>query len=105
MNQLPADLGGGGSTGGGQPDLASSPAEKKAAANTLHNEIEPHTTTAGAWADDETSAVVKAFDAKDGHGWVTSSAVSKAHKTWSEQVPQPPQPASSPSPALRPQTV
>ncbi|MEV7684355.1 hypothetical protein ACFW1F_01250 [Streptomyces bungoensis] len=86
LNKLPADLGGGGSTGGGQPDLASSPAEKKAAANTLHNEIEPHTTTAGAWADDETSAVVKAFDAKDGHGWVTSSAVSKAHKTWSEQV-------------------
>ncbi|MFF4572224.1 hypothetical protein [Streptomyces sp. NPDC001410] len=86
LNQYPADPGGGGSTGGGGPDLASSPAEKKAAADTLYNEIEPHTTTAGAWADDETSAVVKAFDAKDGHGWLTSGAVSKAHTTWSEQV-------------------
>lgn len=86
LNQLPADPGGGGPSGGGQPDLASSPAEKKAAAATLHNDIEPDTMTAGAWADDETSAVVKAFDAKDGHGWVTAGAVSKAHKTWGEQV-------------------
>ncbi|GHD96487.1 hypothetical protein [Streptomyces naganishii] len=72
--------------GGGRPDLASSPAEKKAAARTLHDTIEPHTKTAGKWADDETGAVVKAFDAKDGHGWLTSTAVSKAHKIWSEQV-------------------
>ncbi|MEV6295348.1 hypothetical protein AB0M41_34125 [Streptomyces sp. NPDC051896] len=86
LNQYPADPGGGGSTGGGGPDLASSPAEKKAAADTLHNDIEPDTKKAGAWADDETSAVVKAFDAKDGHGWLTSGAVGKAHKTWGEQV-------------------
>lgn len=86
LNQYPADPGGGGPSGGGQPDLASSPAEKKAAANTLHNDIEPDTKAAGAWADDETGAAVKAFDAKDGHGWLTSGAVSKAHKTWSEQV-------------------
>ncbi|MEV8555471.1 hypothetical protein AB0478_03160 [Streptomyces sp. NPDC051917] len=86
LNQYPADPGGGGSAGGGGPDLASSPAEKKAAADTLHNDIEPDTKKAGAWADDETSAVVKAFDAKDGHGWLTSGAVGKAHKTWGEQV-------------------
>ncbi|MYU02854.1 hypothetical protein GTY81_02875 [Streptomyces sp. SID8366] len=73
-----------GSSGG--PDLASSPAEKTTAANTLHNGIGPDTKTAGAWADDETGAVVKAFDAKDGHGWLTSGAVGKAHKTWGEQV-------------------
>jgi hypothetical protein len=86
LNQLPSDPGGGGSVGGGRPELASSPAEKKTAANTLHNDIEPDTKTAGRWADEETSAVVRAFDAKDGHGWLTSGAVSKAHKTWSEQA-------------------
>ncbi|WP_030345421.1 hypothetical protein [Streptomyces sp. NRRL S-1022] len=72
--------------GGGRPDLASSSAEKTAAANTLHNDIQPDTKAAGQWADDETSAVVKAFGAKDGHGWLLSGAVSKAHKTWGEQV-------------------
>ncbi|MGV4982984.1 hypothetical protein ACVB8X_24335 [Streptomyces sp. NRAIS4] len=86
LNQYPADSGGGGSTGGGRPDLAHSPDEKKAAADTLLKEIEPHTKAAGKWADDETGAVVKAFDAKDGHGWLTSTAVNKAHKIWGEQV-------------------
>jgi hypothetical protein len=71
---------------GSGPDVAHSPDEKKAAADTLCNEIEPHTKTAGQWADDETAAVVKAFDAKDGYGWHTSGAVSKAHKIWGEQV-------------------
>ncbi|MEU0006501.1 hypothetical protein ABZ079_20060 [Streptomyces sp. NPDC006314] len=86
LNQYPADPGGGGSTGGGQPDLASSPAEKRAAANSIENNIEPGTKKAGDAADEQTDAVVKAFDAKDGHGWLTSAAVSKAHKTWGEQV-------------------
>jgi hypothetical protein len=86
LNHLPDGPGGGGSAGGGRPDLAHSPEEKQAAADTLHNDIQPHTKTAGQWADDETNAVVKAFDAKDGHGWLTSGAVSKAHKIWGEQV-------------------
>ncbi|ARP72314.1 hypothetical protein LK07_23955 [Streptomyces pluripotens] len=30
--------------------------------------------------------MVKAFGAKDGHGWLTSGAVQKAHTTWGEQV-------------------
>ncbi|MGW7526201.1 hypothetical protein [Streptomyces sp. NPDC054783] len=72
--------------GGGGPDLAHSPDEKKAAADTLRKDIEPDTKKAGQQADDETGAVVKAFDAKDGHGWLTSTAVSKAHKIWGEQV-------------------
>ncbi|SCF74136.1 hypothetical protein GA0115256_114968 [Streptomyces sp. DconLS] len=72
--------------GSGGPDLAHSPADKQGAANALHKDIEPGTTDAGRWADDETNAVVKAFDAKDGHGWLTSGAVSKAHKIWGEQV-------------------
>ncbi|XUL88632.1 hypothetical protein ACQ86D_19910 [Streptomyces galilaeus] len=85
LNQLPADQGGGGSFGG-QPDLASSPAEKRTAATAIENHIEPDTKKAGDWADDEAGAVVKAFGAKDGHGWLTSGALSKAHKVWGEQV-------------------
>ncbi|MFI2204115.1 hypothetical protein ACH47Z_25690 [Streptomyces sp. NPDC020192] len=84
LNQV-ADPGGGGSFGG-QQGLTSSPAEKQAAANAIENDIEPGTRTAGAWADHETGAVVKAFGAKDGHGWLTSGAVRTAHKIWGEQV-------------------
>ncbi|WP_240509817.1 hypothetical protein [Streptomyces malaysiense] len=73
-------------SGSSGPDLAHSAADKQSAANALSTDIGPHTTDAGRWADDETGAVVKAFDAKDGHGWLTSGAVSKAHKTWGEQV-------------------
>ncbi|MEU6664625.1 hypothetical protein [Streptomyces sp. NPDC046727] len=80
LNHVPDEPGGGG------PDLASSPAQTKAAADTLHDSIEKETKTAGAWADHETGAAVKAFDAKDGYGWLTSGAVSKAHKAWGEQI-------------------
>ncbi|MGW6079154.1 hypothetical protein ACWF09_24190 [Streptomyces sp. NPDC055186] len=72
--------------GGGRKDLASSPAQKKAAAKAIEENIEPDTRKAGDWADEETNAAVKAFAAKDGHGWVTSTALKKAHKTWGEQV-------------------
>jgi hypothetical protein len=85
LNQLPADPGGGQPLTG-QPDLASSPAEKRAAAKAIENHIEPDTKKSGGWADEETGAVVKAFGTKDGQGWLTSGAVSKAHKTWGEQV-------------------
>ncbi|UXY30298.1 hypothetical protein [Streptomyces sp. HUAS TT20] len=81
LNQM-ADPGG----GGGPSGLTSSPTEKQAAANAIERDIEPDTRTAGAWTDHETSAVVKAFGAKDGHGWLTSGAVQRAHKTWGEQV-------------------
>ncbi|MEU0073900.1 hypothetical protein ABZ027_30780 [Streptomyces sp. NPDC006332] len=83
LNQLPAD---GGGFSGGKKDLASSPAEKQAAATAIENHIENGTRTAGDRPDDDTGAVVKAFDAKDGQGWLTSGAVRKAHKTWDEQV-------------------
>ncbi|CAM5549055.1 hypothetical protein SALBM311S_12033 [Streptomyces alboniger] len=82
LNQLPADEG----SLGGQKDLASSPAKKRAAATAIENHIEGGTRTAGDCAEGDTGAVVKAFDAKDGHGWLTSGAVRKAHKTWDEQV-------------------
>ncbi|MDR3081447.1 MAG: hypothetical protein LBV60_11075 [Streptomyces sp.] len=89
LNQYPADSGGTtsppGFAGGGK-DLASSPAEKKAAATAIEQHIEPDTKKSGAHADEQTSAAVKEFAAKDGHGWATSSAVKKAHKKWGEQV-------------------
>jgi hypothetical protein len=89
LNQVPADPGSTANppgVSGGQKDLASSPAEKQAAATAIEQHIEPDTKKAGNHADEQTDAVVKAFDAKDGHGWVTSSAVKKAHKKWDEQV-------------------
>ena len=89
LNQIPADPGGtAGSSGpaGGQKDLASSPAEKKAAAKAIEDHIEPDTKKAGDWADEENNAAVKAFEAKDGRGWLTSEAIKQAHKTWGEQV-------------------
>ncbi|MGV9254565.1 hypothetical protein [Streptomyces sp. NPDC003697] len=84
LNQLPGTQGGGRSVG--QPDLASSPAEKQVAAKALEDHIEPDVKKAGDWADEETGAVVKAFGPRDGDGWLTSGAMSKAHKTWGEQV-------------------
>lgn len=86
LNQYPADPGGSPGPVGGSKDLASSPAQKKAAAKAIQDHIEPDTRKAGDWADEETGAAVKAFAAKDGHGWVTSTALKKAHKTWGEQV-------------------
>src|SRR5690606_10052317 len=71
---------------GSPKDLASSPTQKKAAARAIEEHIEPETREAGDWADEETEAAVKAFAAKDGDGWVTSTALKKAHKTWGDQV-------------------
>ncbi|MET9774873.1 hypothetical protein ABZ023_11515 [Streptomyces sp. NPDC006367] len=72
--------------GGGKKDLASSPAQKKAAAKAIEDHLEPDTRKAGDWADEDTNAAVKAFAAKDGEGWATSGALKKAHKTWGDQV-------------------
>ncbi|MCK8433733.1 hypothetical protein G3I77_11990 [Streptomyces sp. D2-8] len=86
LNQVPLDPGGSSSPGGSQPGLASSPAEKKAAAKAIEDHIEPDTKKAGEWADTETNSAVKAFEPKGGDGWVTSGALKKAHTTWGEQV-------------------
>ncbi len=85
LNQLPGDLGGSpGSTGpaGGKEDLASSPAEKQAAANAIEQHIQPDTRKAGDGADTDTDTAVKEFRG----GWQTSGALKKAHGTWGEQV-------------------
>ncbi|MFF1588774.1 hypothetical protein ACFVY0_11805 [Streptomyces sp. NPDC058286] len=86
LNHIPTDPSGPANPPGGQGDLASSPAEKKAAARAIEQHIEPDTKQAGAWTDEETGSAVKAFGPKDGHGWLTSGAVSKAHKAWGEQA-------------------
>ncbi|MEU2154379.1 hypothetical protein ABZ532_05035 [Streptomyces sp. NPDC019396] len=72
--------------GGGIGDLASSPAEKKAAANAIEQHLEPDTKKAGKVAEDKTDSAVKEFSGKDGHGWDTSVALKKAHGTWEKQV-------------------
>ncbi|MEW2494964.1 hypothetical protein AB0942_15725 [Streptomyces nodosus] len=79
LNQFPADQ-------GAQPDLASSPAEMRAAARAIDQHILGDTRKAGSLPDKDTEAVVKEFGAKDGHGWLTSRAVQKAHNAWGEQV-------------------
>lgn len=66
--------------------LASSPGEKRAAARSIEDHIEPGTRAAGRWADDEHVSAVREFAARDGHGWVTSAALKKAHGAWADQV-------------------
>ncbi|MFB9461659.1 hypothetical protein [Streptomyces cinereospinus] len=85
LNQLPADRGGAGPAGG-RRDLASSPAEKRAAAKAIQDGIEPDTAKAGRHADQDTAGAVRAFGPKDGDGWDTSAALRKAHTTWGDQV-------------------
>ncbi|MFJ9036117.1 hypothetical protein ACIRF8_05975 [Streptomyces sp. NPDC102406] len=79
LNQTPAAEG---PARGGQKDLASSPAKKKAAARAIEQYIEPDTRKAGDWADTETGAAVHEFS----DGWLTSGALKKAPKTWGQQV-------------------
>ncbi|MFF7752938.1 hypothetical protein ACFZCP_27675 [Streptomyces sp. NPDC007971] len=72
--------------GAGARELASSPAQKRAAAKAVGDHIESGTRRAGAWADGETEAAVKALGARDGDGWQTSAALRTAHETWGDQV-------------------
>ncbi|MER0446628.1 hypothetical protein ABR738_19020 [Streptomyces sp. Edi4] len=85
LNQIPAD-GGGGQPAVGQPDLASSPTQKRAAAQAIQDHIEPDTTDAGNSADTVSQEVVKAFGPKDGHGWLMSKGMAKAQAVWGDQV-------------------
>ncbi|MEU6216775.1 hypothetical protein ABZ845_04535 [Streptomyces sp. NPDC047022] len=84
LNHVPAGDAGGGTSGSG-PVLASSSSEKLAAANAIDFTIKGATGNAGKFADVDTDAVVKAFAAGDGDGWLTSTAVKKAHSTWVDQ--------------------
>ncbi|MFE9800623.1 hypothetical protein ACWC98_31055 [Streptomyces goshikiensis] len=66
---------------GGNQDLASTPAEKKSAANTIETELEPNTRKAGDHADKSSNSAVKALD-----GWSTASGLKKVQETWDQQV-------------------
>ncbi|WP_128976151.1 hypothetical protein [Streptomyces roseicoloratus] len=79
LNQLPA--GPSGPTPPGNPDFGSSPAQKRAAADAIHNELERSTKTATKWADESSDAAVKAFE-----GWQTAVGLKKVQSTWDDQV-------------------
>ncbi|MGW7436660.1 hypothetical protein [Streptomyces sp. NPDC054849] len=80
LNQVPADQGG--STTPGWPGvLATAPPEKKKAANTIENVLQPGTTKAADAADEPTKNAVKAFN-----GWETATGLTKAHTHWDDQV-------------------
>ncbi|MFE3515444.1 hypothetical protein [Streptomyces sp. NPDC059166] len=86
LDQLPGDQGGPPRYGPFAPSFASSPAEKKAAADAIDEHILGDTRAAGKWADEANSAAVKAFGPKDGDGWDTASALKSADKDWDSSV-------------------
>ncbi|MFF0436797.1 hypothetical protein ACFYU9_31825 [Streptomyces sp. NPDC004327] len=67
--------------GKGPNDFASTPADKKAAANTIENELQPNTKKAAEHADEATSSAQKGFD-----GWDTAAGLKKVADTWDQQV-------------------
>ncbi|MEU6949840.1 hypothetical protein ABZ957_32105 [Streptomyces sp. NPDC046316] len=77
LNQLPAD----GGSGGTGPDLATTPAKKKQAANSIENHIQPDLKTAADAADESTSSAIATFK-----GWETAAGLKKAHEHWDGQV-------------------
>ncbi|GHG20874.1 hypothetical protein ACFV5J_14875 [Streptomyces zaomyceticus] len=79
LNQL--DGGGGGGPSGGAPHLATAPAKKKAAANTIETELEPDTAKAAKVADAATTAAVGGFE-----GWATAAGLKTVETTWDSQV-------------------
>ncbi|HBF83602.1 MAG TPA: hypothetical protein DD420_27865 [Streptomyces sp.] len=85
LNQLPGDQGPTspppllGSSN--SPDLATTPAKKKAAANSIENNIEPGTRTAADAADESVRDAIAEFK-----GWETAAGLKKAHHQWDEQV-------------------
>ncbi|MGZ9931056.1 hypothetical protein ACXNSR_14305 [Streptomyces sp. NC-S4] len=83
LNQVPTDPGGSPApgAGAGYGVLAITPPEKKKAANTIENVLQPGTTRAADAADEPTKSAVKAFS-----GWDTAAGLSKAHTHWDDQV-------------------
>jgi hypothetical protein len=77
LNQLPADQGGGGLNG----KLASTPSEKRAAANTIETTLVPDTKKATDWADEATTGAMGALK-----GWETAAGLKTVQDTWDKQV-------------------
>ncbi|WP_405602096.1 hypothetical protein OG741_27015 [Streptomyces sp. NBC_01410] len=80
LNRLPED-GPAPGPGPGTSKLASTPAEKSAAANTIDNELLTSTKKAGDHADEANGSAVSAFS-----GWATATALKKVQTTWDGQV-------------------
>ncbi len=68
-------------TPGGYQDFASTPTQKKAAADTIETELEPNTKKASEYADDATGSAQKGFE-----GWDTAAGLKKMADTWDQQV-------------------
>ncbi|MFF9200149.1 hypothetical protein ACF09L_33575 [Streptomyces sp. NPDC014779] len=68
-------------SGQGAADFASTPAQKKAAAGTIENELEPNTRKAAERADTATESARKGFD-----GWETAAGLKVVADTWDRQV-------------------
>ncbi|MCC0100747.1 hypothetical protein K7B10_39560 [Streptomyces flavotricini] len=77
LNSAPAADGGGGDGG----TFASTPAQKRSAANTIETELEPNTKKATEYADESTNTAVKGFD-----GWDAAAGLKKVADTWDRQV-------------------
>lgn len=82
LNQLEADGGGAAPS----KDFASTPAQKKAAANAIEEHLEPDTSKAGTKAAESTGAAATVFGPGDGEGWLTGQALKTAKETWSQQL-------------------
>ncbi|MEU3184779.1 hypothetical protein ABZ707_11320 [Streptomyces sp. NPDC006923] len=67
--------------GAGAPDIASTPAKKRSAANAIEIEVEPNTKKAGRWADAATGEAVAGFA-----GWATADGLKTVRTTWEGQV-------------------
>ncbi|MFF9865031.1 hypothetical protein ACF1G0_06360 [Streptomyces sp. NPDC013953] len=80
LNQLPADPGGGGGGGAGGK-MASTPSEKRAAANTIETTLVPDTKKATDWADEATTGAMGALK-----GWETAAGLKTVQDTWDKQV-------------------
>ncbi|MFI5831403.1 hypothetical protein ACIA6C_29800 [Streptomyces sp. NPDC051578] len=76
LNGVPAADGSG---GGGT--FASTPAQKRSAANTIETELEPNTKKATDHADESTNTAVKGFE-----GWDAAVGLKKVADTWDQQV-------------------
>ncbi|KAB2588825.1 MULTISPECIES: hypothetical protein [Streptomyces] len=66
---------------GSRPDLASTPAQKRAAANTISTELQPNTKKAGNRPDESMTTAISAFS-----GWATGKGLKTVHTTWESQV-------------------
>ncbi|MFJ7061621.1 hypothetical protein ACIQVA_28545 [Streptomyces microflavus] len=66
---------------GSRPDLASAPAQKRAAANTIATELQPNTKKAGNRPDESMTAAMSVFS-----GWATGTGLKTVHTTWESQV-------------------